>query len=59
MQIKLFDGTNKKIEEEVNEFIKQEDIRVTRIEIKTTVDGTVIMVVYEDVASSPVKGFTL
>ena len=59
MKIKLFDGSHTKIEESVNEFISQEDIRVTRIEIKTSVNGTVIMVVYENVESSPVKGFTL
>ena len=47
MKIKLFEGSIKKIENAVNEFIAQNDIKVIEIKLKTSVNGTVVMVVYE------------
>ena len=47
MKIKLFDGSHKKIESAVNEFIAQQDIKVIEIKLKVSVNGTVVMVVYE------------
>ena len=47
MKIKLFDGTIKKIESAVNDFIAQKDIKVIEIKLKTSVNGSVVMVVYE------------
>ena len=47
MKIKLFDGSHKKIESAVNEFIAQNDIKVVEIKLKVSVNGTVVMVVYE------------
>ena len=47
MKIKLFDGTHKKIENAVNEFLAQNNIKVIEIKLKVSVNGTVVMVVYE------------
>ena len=47
MKIKLFDGSHKKIESAVNEFIAQDDIKVIEIKLKASVNGTVVMVIYE------------
>ena len=47
MKIKLFDGSNKKIEEAVNNFIAQNNIKVIEIKMNASINGTVIMVVYE------------
>ena len=47
MKIKLFDGSLKKIENAVNEFIAKDNIKVIEIKLKTSVNGSVVMVVYE------------
>ena len=47
MKVKLFDGSHKKIEKAVNDFIAQDDIKVIKIKLKTSANGTVVMVVYE------------
>jgi len=47
MKIKLFDGSLKKIESAVNEFIAKDNIKVIEIKLKTSVNGSVVMVVYE------------
>ena len=47
MRIKLFDGSHKKIENAVNDFIAQKDIKVIEIKVKTSVNGTLVMVIYE------------
>ena len=47
MKIKLFDGSRKKIEEAVNNFIAQSNIKVIKIKMRTSVNGTVVMVIYE------------
>ena len=47
MKIKLFDGSIKKIERAVNEFIAKDNIKVIEIKLKTSVNGSVVMVVYE------------
>ena len=47
MKIKLFDGSHKKIESAVNEFIAKNNIKVIEIKLKTSVNGSVVMVVYE------------
>jgi len=47
MKIKLFEGSNKKIENAVNEFISQKDIKIIEIKLKTSINGSVVMVVYE------------
>ena len=47
MKIKLFDGSHRKIENAVNDFIAQNDIKVIEIKLKTSANGTVVMVVYE------------
>ena len=48
MKIKLFDGGHKKIESAVNDFIAQKNIKVIEIKMKTSVNGTVVMVIYEE-----------
>ena len=47
MKIKLFDGSSKKIEQAVNDFIAQNNIKVIKIKMRTSVNGTVVMVIYE------------
>jgi len=47
MKIKLFDGSRKKIEEAVNDFIAQNSVKVIEIKMETSVNGTVVMVIYE------------
>ena len=47
MKIKLFDGSHKKIEKAVNDFIATGNIKVIEIKLKVSINGTVIMVVYE------------
>ena len=47
MKIKLFDGSRKKIEEAVNDFIAQDSVKVIEIKMETSVNGTVVMVIYE------------
>jgi len=47
VKIKLFDGSHKKIEEAVNNFIAQDNVKVIKIKMRTSVNGTVVMVIYE------------
>ena len=49
MRLKLFDGSTKKIESAVNEFIAKDNIKVIELKLKTSVNGSVVMVVYEEV----------
>ena len=48
MRIKLFDGGHKKIEKAVNDFLAQNNIKVIEIKMEASVNGTVVMVVYEE-----------
>ena len=48
MKIKLFDGGHKRIENAVNEFFAQNNIKVIEIKMETSINGTVVMVVYEE-----------
>jgi len=47
MKIKLFDGSTKKIETAVNDFVAQQDIKVIEIKLESSINGTIVMVVYE------------
>ena len=49
MKIKLFDGSIKKIESAVNDFIARKEIKVIKIKLKTSINGTIAMVVYEEI----------
>ena len=49
MKIKLFEGSMKKTESAVNEFIAQDGIKVIKIKLATSINGIAIMVVYEQI----------
>ena len=49
MKIVMFDGSHKKIEGSVNEFISNDSIKVIEIKMETSASGTVVMVVYEEI----------